>query len=561
MISPPFSRTDCLSPRGNFTQTVSTASTPTFQDSSFLATRVFPKPLPHSDQAVTTRWHVGFMTLAAGVGLTLAMTSCATPTVRPGVSQPSIPAPPAESLPETMVPGVTVSPGTVTLDLDHRPLIWFGPLPPMPTGPGRPFTGSDDFMALFSPGAAWAEAASHIQVFKLYGEWVVYDATDAQLQQVVAELRRRNLALAVEAGPLTPTAACGQGIESFAGIDEGRLIARRIRAAGGAIQLLALDEPLFFAHFYDGDGACNWTPEAIAQRVDAYIRAMRSEFPGVIVGDTEPLAGSSHASDYIAWLTIFRTVAGYDLGFLHIDVDWGRPQWAEEVKAIEDFGSAHGIPIGLIYTGNPGDPSDEAWLAAAGERVKTYELETGGRPAHVVFQSWNDHPDRVLPESEANTFTDFIRRYFEDKSALGFRREGKGANLALEKAVRASRFVPGNEAALAVDGNPGTWWSAGAGPSQWIEIDLGKPYDIEQIRLTPSQYPAGATTHRVLGKGTGTSGVFKVLQIFQGKTQDGQALIFSPQPAWQRLEVIRIETVASPSWVAWREIEVIDAGG
>jgi hypothetical protein len=350
-------------------------------------------------------------------------------------------------------------------------------------------------------------------------------------------------------------------VESFAGIEEGRLIARRIRAAGGAIHLLAMDEPYFFAHFYDGANACHWNPETIARGVDAYIRAMRDEFPGLIIGDTEPLAGVTQPSDYTAWLTAFRSVAGYDLAFLHVDVDWARPHWPQEVKAIEDFGNAHGVPIGLIYTGNADDTIDEAWLAAAGERVKTYELESGGRPAHVLFQSWNDHPDRLLPESEANTFTHFIRQYFEDKSALGYPREGKGANVALGKPVRVSMFVPGNEGLLAVDGNPGTWWSAGAGPEQWIEIDLGKAYDIQEVLLTPSQYPSGATTHRILGEGPGTAGILKVLHIFQGDTQDGQPLVFSPSPAWQGIQVVRVETVASPSWVAWREIQVIDAGG
>ncbi len=32
-------------------------------------------------------------------------------------------------------------------------------------------------MGLFEPGADWAVAASHVEVFKLYGEWVVETAT------------------------------------------------------------------------------------------------------------------------------------------------------------------------------------------------------------------------------------------------------------------------------------------------------------------------------------------------------------------------------------------------
>src|SRR5947207_3704053 len=89
---------------------------------------------------------------------------------------------------------------------------WFAPLPPMPEREGRPYTGSDDFMALFSPDAHWQTAAARIGVFKLYGEWVLGTASDAQLRQVVDDLRRRGIALAVEGGPLEP-ADCGRGVE------------------------------------------------------------------------------------------------------------------------------------------------------------------------------------------------------------------------------------------------------------------------------------------------------------------------------------------------------------
>ena len=131
-----------------------------------------------------------------------------------------------------ILPTATPAPTVFPPDLSIRPLAWFAPLPPMPTSEGRPYTGSDDFMQLFEPDAPWAAAAGHVQVFKLYGEWVAYHATDAQLRQVVADLNRRGLALAVEVGPLTPPAECGAGVESFAGIREGRNIARRIAAAG-----------------------------------------------------------------------------------------------------------------------------------------------------------------------------------------------------------------------------------------------------------------------------------------------------------------------------------------
>jgi hypothetical protein len=165
----------------------------------------------------------------------------------------------------------------------------------MPTHPGREFIGSEDFMSLFEPEAPWHTAASRVQVFKLYGEWVAYHATHDELRQAVTDIRRRGMALAVEAGPLDAPGDCGQGIEGFAGKEEGLRIASRIAAAGGTLNLIAMDEPYFYGHVYDGENACRWPVEKVAAEVDVFIKAMQEAIPGVIIGDTEPLTGAADA--------------------------------------------------------------------------------------------------------------------------------------------------------------------------------------------------------------------------------------------------------------------------
>jgi hypothetical protein len=368
------------------------------------------------------------------------------------------------------------------------------------------------------------------------------------------------LALAVEAGPLDPPEDCGQGVEGFAGVTEGLLIANRIQRAGGVIDLIAMDEPYYFGHFYDGTNACFLTDEQIALGVDQFVQEMRVIFPEIIIGDTEPLSGPAGASEYQGWLVAFKAVTGYDLAFLHMDIDWSRQSWPEEVLSIAEFGQERGIPIGIIYTGNFQDSSDEIWISIAGERIKRYELEAGGQPDQVLFQSWNDKPDHALPESEPYSFTGLIQRYFKDKAGLGFRGEGRGANLAFKKKARFSKALPGYSGDLAVDGDPGTWWSSGDFPPQWIEIDLESGRNILSIRLIPSQSPPGFTVHRIRGRGPEFGDPYITLHTFEGVTDENTVLSFSPEQPWQGIRYIRIETLQSPSWVAWREIELIDAG-
>ncbi len=234
-------------------------------------------------------------------------------------------------------------------------------------------------MQLFAPGAAWDRAAARIQVFKLYGEWVAYDATDSELRAAVTWIAQHGMALAVEMGPLTATADCGQGVESFAGIEEGRRIGTRIRQAGGVLQVVALDEPYFFAHVYDGANACQWPPDKVAGAVASFASEMRTDWPGLVLGDTEPMPAPVSANGLAQWLDAYRAAAGEPLAFLHLDMDWSRADWPGLGVAVQAAGSARGVPIGIIYNGGAAT-TDAQWAAVAGGRVVKYETDAAGAP-------------------------------------------------------------------------------------------------------------------------------------------------------------------------------------
>ena len=86
-------------------------------------------------------------------------------------------------------------------------------------------------MDLFTPDAPWTTAANGVRVFELYGEWLGRDATDEQVRQVVADLNRRGIAIALAGGALAPV-DCAGDVEGFAGISE----AVRISTAHFAMQ-------------------------------------------------------------------------------------------------------------------------------------------------------------------------------------------------------------------------------------------------------------------------------------------------------------------------------------
>jgi hypothetical protein len=232
-------------------------------------------------------------------------------------------------------------------------------------------------MGLFADDAEWTQAADRIDVFKLYGEWVD-NTTPGQLRAAIDGIQARGMVLAVEAGPLDPE-GCGEGVESFAGSDSGRRLAQRIKAAGGTLQAIALDEPYYYAHVYDGPNACNWPVDRVAQGVAAFVTAVREEFPWVVVGDIEPTPIPVSADGLATWIDAYEATVGEPMAFMHLDSDWSRPNWSALAVEVETVGVARGVPVGILYNGG-GAPSNEHGSTWPASMPSTTKIATAAGP-------------------------------------------------------------------------------------------------------------------------------------------------------------------------------------
>lgn len=131
-------------------------------------------------------------------------------------------------------------------------------------------------------------------------------------------------------------------------------------------------------------------------------------------------------------------------------------------------------------------------------------------------------------------------------------------NVARGRPVVASAEQTTVPAPNAVDGDATTSWGSGQFAPQWIEIDLGAAIAIAAIRLGVDQFPDGDTVHAVLGRPPG--GSYRELHMFRRRTMTGALLEYVPSVPWDGIRYLRVETRASPSWVAWREVEVFASG-
>src|SRR6266516_2436558 len=134
-----------------------------------------------------------------------------------------------------------------------------------------------------------------------------------------------------------------------------------------------------------------------------------------------------------------------------------------------------------------------------------------------------------------------------------FDRAGKLSRLR-PISTTASNSYPGAPPSLAVDGSLSTMWNSGGYAPQWIQLDLGQLATVSQIRLNVAQLPDGQTTHEIYGETDPQA--LTLIRTPSGFTQSGQWLEPTFAPAINNTRYLKILTTASPSWVAWNEIEV-----
>ena len=361
----------------------------------------------------------------------------------------------------------------VTLPVYLPPTVWFAP-------DDSEFHGAADYLELFTPNAAWSQAAAHVRVFKLYTQMIL-TLSDAQLTGIFADLKRRHIAMAVEFGPLTPK-GCGIGIEGFSG-DAALQTAQRIQQLGGTLNYLAFDEPMTFGALYSGAQACNWTPLQVAQNAAQSVAQIRTVFPDVVVGDIEvvPHGGAidTWLESYEQWMDAWQQVTGQPLAFFDFDVDWNA-DWQPAASALTRALLERHIPAGHIYNGN-GQSSDADWMAAAEQHLAETETREQLLADEAIFQSWEPYPKHDLPETDPSALTYLIDRYFLARSQLTLASSassGQGT-LTANAAPLANATVTLTGAPLSGSGQSGAYTDSGTVPTGTQYLVFGARVALE----------------------------------------------------------------------------------
>jgi hypothetical protein len=288
------------------------------------------------------------------------------------------------------------------------PQVWFSPA----FSHGE-HSGSVDNLALFQASSPWPEARGRVHVFKI-AVHTLNQMPDEDLANMFSFLDKAHIAFAVEYGMLTASDACGRGVEGFKPENMPTHVANRVKKMGGRIRYIAMDEPLFFGHYFNGNNACHWTIDAIARNAALNVRQFREMFPNIEIGDIEPVNAikSNDWSEGVRdWIEAYRKETGVPLAFFHDDMIWREPI-AGRTRMLVGLLQAHSIKFGVIFNSRGDVGSDQEWLDSAKRNIDEYRASGLKAPDQVIIQSWKPYPTHVLPESNPLTLTHLVNYYF-----------------------------------------------------------------------------------------------------------------------------------------------------
>ncbi len=280
----------------------------------------------------------------------------------------------------------------------------------------------------------WNRVSKHVQIIR-FNAGYINRLSDDVLAKIVEDLKRRHISIGMVVLALNWVGeeACGKGVEGYGDPGMAKKVIQKIQNAGGTIDYIEMDEPLYFHHYANGKNCCHGTIQNTAERTAAIIKIYKSAFPNAIVGDTEPFPAVSNQphwkAEYAEWVKSFQRQSGTPLSFLHLDFAWGNsaistgPNHApnrEAIAALAQSAAAvareNGLQVGMIYNGDGSSTSDVEWVEMAKKHMNCVE-NSGIAPEQAIIETWNKRPDgqfrpaNLLPVSDPGALGSLVQYY------------------------------------------------------------------------------------------------------------------------------------------------------
>jgi hypothetical protein len=298
------------------------------------------------------------------------------------------------------------------------PEVWFNPQTPL------------DYDNMWTPSAPWQHAARKVQVLDIV-HWWLDTATDQQIlaRTDFAKLHHMKLAMSTQAVERFPGNPCGttEGY-SWPGQLTGEVAT--LHRLGVQLDMITMDEPVWFAHYDTEAGACQLSIPDLAANVASNISGILALYPNVQMYEIETLPGVPNFPDWRNALSEFQTIlaqtTGNHMRGIELDMGWSSPAWIPALAEMLQFTHERNLRLGVIEDSFPFITSDAAAVASVVQNFEYMEGTLGIIPDFVEFTTWLPHPRYNMPETSPTAQTWEINRYFRERTLLQAQFVGQG---------------------------------------------------------------------------------------------------------------------------------------
>jgi hypothetical protein len=284
--------------------------------------------------------------------------------------------------------------------------LWFSPGDDLEVGG---FVTHPDFPKLFDEPSHWPTGLSHIQVLQFRAPYIA--RKPAESAGYYSYLKAHHIGIAAVM-TVMPAETCGQGLEGVMSHKGIHFYPRAIKAAGIDLDYIVMDEPLYFGHDYAGENACRLSIGDVANGVAESTVTIRSYHPHAKFILSEPAALPGGATELAEFIDAYKTAAHEYPASVRLDVQWPK-DWRSQVPPFVTMLKARGIGFGVVYNATGGIHDDRAWVASAKSNCQAFAGAIRARPDHVMIQTWEANPSRIVPETDPDTMTGYLKWFIE----------------------------------------------------------------------------------------------------------------------------------------------------
>ena len=166
-------------------------------------------------------------------------------------------------------------------------------------------------LLLYQPDPIWPPYMEHVTVVGILTQ-ALLKIPDAELTKVAARLKQKHMALGIEmlAQADNDPTGCGGGVEGYYAPFMVAALAAKLKRTGAELSYIAMDEPLWFGHYYKEKNACRSLIDIVAERVAKNLHEYLKVFPNAVIGDIEPFPSitdqPSWQEDFRHWIEAFH---------------------------------------------------------------------------------------------------------------------------------------------------------------------------------------------------------------------------------------------------------------